>query len=151
MSISKIKEILQKPSLILKKIPSKELNEETFNEIDKQNKNPNSLGKWVMNIIIKNQEENADSQIKNNNSYKIIKNSNKSNTKNEKNLSNNKISSGIKNKNFNHLKSVKNINSSITPINKYKHYISGPIKFNLREKIKDHENNIEIFYFSYLF
>ena len=142
LSISKIKEILQKPSLILKKIPSKELNEETFNEIDKQNKNPNSLGKWVMNIIIKNQEENADSQIKNNNSYKNIKNSNKSNTKNEKNLSHNKISSGIKNKNFNHLKSVKNINSSITPINKYKHYISGPIKFNLREKIKDHENNI---------
>ena len=40
LTITKIKEIVQKPSLVLKKIPSKELNEETFNENDKQNKKP---------------------------------------------------------------------------------------------------------------
>ena len=126
LTISKIKEIVQKPSLVLKKIASKELNEETFNENDKQNKNPNSLGKWVMNIIIKNQEENAEPKIRNDNSYKNISSFNKIDIKKEKNFSQKKTSSGFKSKASN---------------NKYKHFISGPIKFNLREKIKENENN----------
>ena len=126
LTITKIKEIVQKPSLVLKKIPSKELNEETFNENDKQNKNPNSLGKWVMNIIIKNQEENAEPKIRNDNSYKNISSFNKIDIKKEKNFSQKKTSSGFKSKASN---------------KKYKHFISGPIKFNLREKIKENENN----------
>ena len=59
LSFTTNKEFLKKPSLILKKISAKELTE--FNHGHKNtNKNTvfNPLGKWLMNIVNKNKEEN---------------------------------------------------------------------------------------------
>ena len=63
LSFKTNKEFLKKPSLILKKISSKELTELTHDDKN-TNKNTafNPLGKWLMNIVNKKQEESVKTE-----------------------------------------------------------------------------------------
>ena len=137
LTIVKNKKMLQKPSLILKKIPSKELNEKTFNENNKIIKSTHSLGKWVMNLYIKNKEESNDSNLKVNKSVKNIENSNKK-FKQIENHSYSKSSTGHKNKKINLIKNLSHLNNSLFSIKKN---ISNIIKSDQKEHSKENENN----------
>ena len=134
LTIMKNKEMLQKPSLILKKIPSKELSEETFNNNQLQNKTSNSLGKWVMNLYIKNQEENADSK------NEINKDSQENINQNETRRHSKSIS-GYKGKKPYPFKGFIHSNTSSTSFKQIKKNISSTINLNEKGQRKENENN----------
>ena len=104
LSMKKNKEFLQKPSLILKKLSSKELNLSTYNASNYKTKKSvaNPLGRWVLNLYFKKQEENKN-LFKNNSSSRNIK------INNIKSTSANKIK---KNKN-----NTMQLSSSLTSLN----------------------------------
>ena len=85
LSMKKNKEFLQKPSLLLKKLSSNELNLSTYNASNYKTKKSvaNPLGRWVLNLYFKKQEENK-TLFKNNSSSRNIKNNNIENVTNEK-------------------------------------------------------------------
>ena len=85
LSMKKNKEFLQKPSLLLKKLSSNELNLLTYNASNYKTKKSvaNPLGRWVLNLYFKKQEENKI-LFKNNSSSRNIKNNNIENVTNEK-------------------------------------------------------------------
>ena len=85
LSMKKNKEFLQKPSLLLKKLSSNELNLSTYNASNYKTKKSvaNPLGRWVLNLYFKKQEENK-TLFKNNSSSRNIKNNNIENITNEK-------------------------------------------------------------------
>ena len=65
LSFSKNKEMLKKPSLILKRISDNEINKDTFNEnSNKSKRGTNPLGNWVMNLYMKKKEEENDNSHK---------------------------------------------------------------------------------------
>ena len=131
ISIMKNKEILQKPSLILKKISRKDLNALNYDEndkTDKTNKTTNSFGKWVMDTYMKNQEEDIESKSN------IA--SNKLKIKTET-FSHDKSLTSYKNKKPNYSES--NVSSSISSNIKTKYYISA-LK-TIKKKENDFETN----------
>ena len=96
LSMKKNKEFLQKPSLVLKKLSSKELNLSTNNASNYKTKKSvaNPLGKWVLDLYFKKQEENKK-LLKNSNSSRNIEANNNKNITSGKNKSN-KSASGDK-------------------------------------------------------
>ena len=153
LTISKNKEMLKKPSLILKRISVNEINKDNSNEkSNKSNKESNPLGNWVMNLYLKNKEENA-----NNNSHKKLSNSYKKiDLLNEKNSSNknkkeyrpnSKSISIFKNETPLKDNSMK-LNSSLSAFNenKNKNIFSEIIKSsqNQKSKEKNKKNNLDL-------
>ena len=65
------KDFLKKPSLILKKITSNELTDLTYNKLNKKNEAVNPLGKWILDIYNKKEEENSKLNDNNKNSRNI--------------------------------------------------------------------------------
>ena len=147
LSMKKKKEFLQKPSLILQKLSSNELNLSTYNASNYKTKKSvaNPLGRWVLNLYFKKQEENK-TLFKNNSSSRNIKTNNIKNITIEKNLS-------IKSTSINRIKKNKNdtiqLSSSLTStnINNQKTILSP----NKLTKVKTNINrNKNMKYSSYL-
>ena len=116
LSFKTNKEFLKKPSLILKKISSKELTELTHDDKN-TNKNTafNPLGKWLMNIVNKKQEESVKTEE--NINKPIINKSpdnRQLNKEKEENKTNLKSLSASKNKKIN--EQSKQMASSLTSI-----------------------------------
>ena len=59
------KDFLKKPSLVLKKITEQQLNELSYNDNNFKNTVSNPLGKWILNIVNKNMENNKSNQNNN--------------------------------------------------------------------------------------
>ena len=142
ISMVKNRDMLQKPSLILKKISSKELTQLTYKENEeneKKEQSANPLGKWVMNLYIKNQRDNIDSEINNNLEFEKINKSSDKKTPNKEINTDNKSLSSIKNK-----KKINNVmhnSSSLTYIHKNSNDISLANKIKKLEHKNEHENN----------
>ena len=166
LSFKTNKEFLKKPSLILKKISSKELTELTHDDKN-TNKNTafNPLGKWLMNIVNKKQEESVKTEE--NINKPIINKSpdnRQLNKEKEENKTNLKSLSASKNKKINEqskqmassLNSIinkkkekeKNKNNKIKPgINKNKMYSSYMRnKNNFNFNIHSMNKTMEIFF-----
>ena len=138
LSFSKNKEMLKKPSLILKRISDNEINKDTFNEnSNKSKRGTNPLGNWVMNLYMKKkEEENDNSHKKLNNSYKNINISSEKKNKKEFRHYSKSIS---KLKNETPLKDSINLNTSLGAIseNKNQNIFSEMIKLSQKEKMKE--------------
>ena len=151
LSMKTDKEFLQKPSLVLKKISSEELNLSTYNSQNYKTKKSvaNPLGRWVLNIYYKKQEENKINLSKNNSCSRNIQTSNIKNTSIDKNISikstsNNKLK---KNKNKNKNESFQ-LSSSLTSLNNNQKTGASPNKLT---KVKTNINrNKNLKYSSYL-
>ena len=108
LSMKTDKDFLQKPSLVLKKLSSEELNLSTYNSQNYKTKKSvaNPLGRWVLNLYYKKQEENKNNLSKNDVCSRNIRNNNIKNTSIDKNIS-------IKSTSLNKLKKNKNKNESL--------------------------------------
>ena len=146
LSMKKNKEFLQKPSLVLKKLSSKELNLSTNNASNYKTKKSvaNPLGKWVLDLYFKKQEENKK-LLKNSNSSRNIEANNNKNITSGKNKSNKSASGNKIKKNKNEPSQLSS--SSIWLNNNHKTMIS-PDKL---KKVKTNINrNKNVKYSSYL-
>ena len=138
LSFKTNKEILKKPSLILKKISNNELTGLNYNDktINKNNTVLNPLGKWLLDIVNKSQEENVKSNPNENNNSSInINTSNENILKKEHNENNNNINSKSLSVNKNKKTTSENMHasSSLTSIINYKNQIK---EINKDNKIK---------------
>ena len=146
LSMKKNKKFLQKPSLVLKKLSSKELNLSTYNASNYKTKKSvaNPLGKWVLDLYFKKQEENKK-LLKNSNSSRNIEANNNKNITSGKNKSNKSASGNKIKKNKNEPSQLSS--SSIWLNNNHKTMIS-PDKL---KKVKTNINrNKNVKYSSYL-
>ena len=146
LSMKKNKKFLQKPSLVLKKLSSKELNLSTYNASNYKTKKSvaNPLGKWALDLYYKKQEENKK-LLKNSNSSRNIEANNNKNITSAKNKSNKSASGNKIKKNKNEASQLSS--SSIWLNNNHKTMIS-PDKL---KKVKTNINrNKNVKYSSYL-
>ena len=146
LSMKKNKKFLQKPSLVLKKLSSKELNLSTYNASNYKTKKSvaNPLGKWVLDLYYKKQEENKK-LLKNSSSSRNIEHNNNKNITNGKKKSNKSASGDKIKKNKNEASQLSS--SSIWLNNNHKTMISP----NKLTKVKTNiHRNINVKYSSYL-
>ena len=124
LSFKTNKEFLKKPSLILKKISTNELTGLNYNDkntISSQNTVFNPLGKWLLNIVNKSQEENVKTNP------------------NENNNINTKILYIYKNKKANN--EIMNKSSSLTSITNYQNQTKETKKDNkIKQTIYKNKN-----------
>lgn len=143
LSIGKNKDLLQKPSLILKKLSNDELNVKKFNEMEEKSSSKH-LGNWVMNLYLKNQEE----KVEDNSNKKCQKNSAMKNITNYKNNKNNNNSNNIHISSSSMTNTIsKNEKNNIKKINKYKqkNEIGNNHNINLTE-IKNRNKDMSLSY-----